>query len=304
MNINKLLEFTDSIGFDVREIDKIIHRWPNHNNIEYNLQEYIDHQYMLIALSEGNEKKIFNDPKTHSGKTGTMTDILRACYFILYNSLLQKDLEINIENDFNIFITLLLGIKYNRYKDKLIMPLEEFEAIQNILYSFRINYPELFFEKKKFLENLKRKTLQVYDELDSWTWWKENPNKRSPHKIYHRLPYNNKRTLFNGIWEAHPCYINYCSEFFNLNIVQVFKNFDYLIEFFEDPFSKECIDILTCDNGKNNDVINENLSGEFGRIFQKKLIEQKINSINQKINNSSESVVSKENKKKYFKKYN
>ena len=116
MNINELLKFSNNIGPPVRKIDTILHRWNNqqmNTEIEYNIQAHIDHQYNMLYMLDGFEKEVFNDPDVYNGVMGTMTDMLRACYFTLYNNLLQKGLVINIEKDYSILISILLGISYN-----------------------------------------------------------------------------------------------------------------------------------------------------------------------------------------------
>lgn len=271
MNISNLLKFTGNIGFPIREIDKIIHRWSVQGSIEYNLDSYINHQNMLIILTEGNEKKIFNDKNTHNGKTSTMTDILRACYFILYNHLIHLDLEINIDYDFKILITLLLSIEYNSDEDKLVIPTEEFISIQEILKFFKLNYEELYKLKQNFLRDFQTDVKNAYLVTEGSEFWIINPNKRKTLNIFQRIKSNLRRELFKGIWESHPCYIHEVESVINFNMDITLKKINYLIEFLEYPFSKENINIQECLRPGKKNIANRNIIVRNGNIKRNNL---------------------------------
>ena len=266
MNISNLLKFTGNIGFPIREIDKIIHRWSVPGSIEYNLDSYINHQNMLIILTEGNEKKIFNDKNTHNGKTSTMTDILRACYFILYNHLIHLDLEINIDYDFKILITLLLSIEYNSDEDKLVIPTEEFISIQEILKFFKLNYEELYKLKQNFLRDFQTDVQNAYLVTEGSEFWIINPNKRKTLNIFQRIKSNLRRELFKGIWESHPCYIHEVESVINFNMDITLKKINYLIEFLKDPLSKKNINIKKCLRPGQQNIGNRNIIVQNGNI--------------------------------------
>jgi len=246
-NIDNLLIMTNSPFGSIRKIDYIIHSFPPDK--QYDLQRYINHQNYLIELTRGNEERVFNDSRTHfrhgNRKTATMTDILIACYFTLYNSLIEKNIEININYDFNILLNLLLGITYNDIEDKLVMPLVEFEAIQLILNQFREKDNDLYNSKIEFITQLSTEINKIYDSLETWTYWNENLDRRTPELLYSKIPIQFRYVLRRGIWESHPSYINMPENILcNLNRIITNKKLDYILSLLHVPLSKECIDIL------------------------------------------------------------
>lgn len=231
MNINELLKFNNNIGPPVRKIDTILHRWNNQQmniEIEYNIQAHIDHQYNMLYMLDGFEKEVFNDPNVYNGVTGTMTDMLRACYFTLYNNLFQKDLVINIEKDYSILISILLGITYNKKEDKLDIPLTEFNAIQQIILKFKSIKPYIY--DKIWWETFANKLIEAYKSLDSWEWWINNPNEHSFEKIIERI--KGFKIPTHGIWEYHPSYIDYSLNSWNVDLESNLKKINNLKLFF------------------------------------------------------------------------
>jgi hypothetical protein len=227
MNINELLKFTNNIGPPVRKIDTILHRWNNQQmniNIEYNIQAHIDHQDNMLYMLDGFEKEVFNDPNVYNGLTGTMTDMLRACYFTLYNNLLQKGLVINIEKDYSILISILLGINYNQEEDKLKIPLTEFNAIQQIILKFKSIKPYIY--DKIWWETFTNKLIEAYNSLESWEWWINNANEHSFEKIIERIKGFKIPTY--GIWEYHPSYIDYSLNPWNVDLESNLKKINHL----------------------------------------------------------------------------
>jgi hypothetical protein len=227
MNINELLKFANNIGPPVRKIDTILHRWNNqqmNTEIEYNIQAHIDHQYNMLYMLDGFEKEVFNDPNVYNGVTGTMTDMLRACYFTLYNNLLQKSIVINIEKDYSILISILLGISYNETEHKLDIPLTEFNAIQQIILKFKSIKPYIY--DKIWWETFANKLIEAYKSLESWEWWINNPNEHSFEKIIERI--KGFKIPTHGIWEYHPSYIDYSLNSWNVDLESNLKKINCL----------------------------------------------------------------------------
>jgi hypothetical protein len=244
VDINKILEISEfsPIGVPIRNIDLFIHRWDKPDGTQFDIPDFLTHQSIIETLTQGNEERIFNDSRSYNGETGPMTDILRACYFSLYAILLEKDLQINLENDFNIFISLLFGIRYNEEEDKLLIPQSEFEAIQRIILQLRSKDHTKFIDT--WWNELKENVNSVYDSLHTKEFWINYPDRRTSDYIYHSL--NVKFRLERGIWEKHPCYIINSVDNFDLDKNKTLKRIQYLHSFFKDPYSKECIDISEC----------------------------------------------------------
>lgn len=246
MNVNDLLKFTSSIGYSVRKIDTIIHRWKDDHtpnlNIEYDIEAHINHQYDMMSFTYGFEREIFNDSKVYNGKTGPMTDVLRACFFILYNDLLTKGIEINVQKDYGILVSLLSGIKYDDEQDKMIIPDEEFNAIREIILRFKSLRPDLYDDK--WWNEITNSLIEAHNSLNSWEWWENNPEKRTFQMIESRM--KKIRLPNHGIWEYHPCYIDYYLGNWSLELEFNLKKLNYLKSLFDNPFSKTNIDIRKC----------------------------------------------------------
>jgi len=245
-NIDTMLEMNRFIGISVRNIDLFIHRWDKEDDTQYDILEFLNHQLKIEIITDDNEERIFNDSRAYNGITGPMSDVLRACYFSLYSKLLNKGLQINLEHDFNTFISLLFGIRYDDEQDKLLIPKSEFEAIQNIIFQLRSKKPDNKFNDE-WWETLKRSIIDIYDViLPAWSFWNENPDKRGSYYIWSRL--HEYGIVFEpGIWEKHPCYVINHRENFDFDKSKTLKRIQYLHDLFRDPYSKECIDITKCE---------------------------------------------------------
>ena len=120
-DLKKLLKFDNDIGFKVRFVDTIIHRW-NDGQKRFDIQSHLEHQQFLWNNYGENEhyaKRIFNG-RVYSNdgscgiltKTKTMTAILRACYFTLYYNLIKThNLRFDIFSDYPILLKLLFEMK-------------------------------------------------------------------------------------------------------------------------------------------------------------------------------------------------
>ena len=234
------------IGHRVRNIDLFIHRWDKPDCIQDDISDFLLHQLKIITITNEYQIEIFNDTSVYNGETGTMTDVLRACYFSLYSILLNNGLKINLEKDFNIIISLLFGIRYNEDEDKIILPLTEFTAIKQIIKNFKELNPDHKFNEL-WWSNLKESLATIYIEiLPKWSYWNENPDKRSSKVIWGRLPLTIKSTFKPGIWEKHPCYIIHFDDNLDFDINKTLRRIEYLEALFNDPDSKMCIDISNC----------------------------------------------------------
>jgi len=72
---------------------------------------------------------------------------------------------INIEKDYSILISILLGINYNEKEDKLDIPLTEFNAIQQIISKFKSIKPYIY--DKIWWETFANKLIEAYKSLES-----------------------------------------------------------------------------------------------------------------------------------------
>jgi len=245
-NIDTMLEMNSFLGISVRNIDLFIHRWDKEDNTQYNIHEFLTHQLKIEMITENYEEQIFNDSRAYNGITGPMSDVLRACYFNLYSTLLNKGLTINLEDDFNTFISLLFGIRYDDEKDKLLIPKSEFEAIRNIIFQLTSLKPNNKFNDA-WWETFKRSIIDIYDvKLPSWTFWNENPDQRRSSDIWSRL-HEYGIVFVPGIWEKHPCYVIDHRDNLDFDKSKTLKRMQYLHDLFRDPYSKECIDITKCE---------------------------------------------------------
>lgn len=146
MACNALIEHNPNITYAfARRIDSVIHgdipltpdeELPVNRSVRLAVQypEFIDHQKNILAMVDGCEKEVFNDPrafyfggKPHlSGKTGSMSTLLTNGFLYLYNELLKKvpTLEVNADID----LLLLL----NLVKHSPSMPEEEIALVKEI----------------------------------------------------------------------------------------------------------------------------------------------------------------------------
>jgi hypothetical protein len=228
------------INLPIRNIDILIHRWDLDDNTIYDIKDFLEHQDYLIAISDNHEREYFNmGSKIKRGDFDPMTDILRACYFAFYSFLLSKNLNYNLI-DIDIFISLILGIKFDYQNTTLKLPQSEFDAIKNIIKFFKQKHPDKY--NSTWWNNLKVGIINLYDEiLPNWEFWINNPNIRDSENLWNRLKTLLKLRFARGIWEKHPCYIGSCEDNMTLDKVEDLKRITYLEELFDNPDNKSYI---------------------------------------------------------------
>jgi hypothetical protein len=241
-------EESNLIGQPVRNIDILIHRWDLDNKTIYNIKDFLEHQDYLIAISVNHEREYFNmGSKIKRGDFDPMTDILRACYFAFYSFLLSKNLKYNL-TDIDIFISLILGIKFDYQNTTLKLPQSEFDAIKNIIKFFKQKHPDKY--NSTWWNNLKVGIINLYDNiLPNWEFWIKNPDERYSANLWDRLKELLKLRFERGIWEKHPCYIGLCDTNMTLDKVEDLKRITYLEELFDNPDNKSYINTPNiCEN--------------------------------------------------------
>jgi len=139
-----------------REIDLYIHYNPNSFDRSLNTNEkHIEHQNKIIKLIKGNEIAVLNDEKVKypynrtyfEGKTGTMSNILNSCFFILYKHGLELNVDVNIEDDICIIFMLLENINLKEMSE------EEKNSLNYIIKELKIkNRNHFLFDKIKWEE--------------------------------------------------------------------------------------------------------------------------------------------------------
>lgn len=233
--ISKLLEFGPDIGPKIRNIDSIIHRWKENPlfDVIYDIPAFLQHQETLISLCLGNERRIFNDERVHNGKTGAMTDLLRACYFKVYLHMIKNRLEYS-ESDFLVLINLIYQIRYNSELNNLIMPESEFNNIKELLKIFKKRFPILANKYKNDILSFRECITKLYDKLPTWTWWQENPDKRTSDQLYTKSGCDRWNY---GIWEAHPSYMDYTRSIISIDRDITLRWLSCVEKLFNDPDS-------------------------------------------------------------------
>jgi hypothetical protein len=271
--ISNLLEFGPDIGPKIRNIDTIIHRWKENPlfDVIYDITDFLNHQEKLILLSEGNERRIFNDERVHNGKTGSMTDLLRACYFKVYLHMIQIGLEYS-ERDFLILINLIYQITYNSEFNNLVMPESEFNCIKELLKIFKRRFPILAAKYRGDILLFRECITKLYDKLPTWTWWQENPDKRNSKELYSKSGCDR---WHYGIWESHPYYMDFTISIFSIDRNITLEWLSCVEKLFNDPDSATCVDILSTSMIGGN--VNKN-------IYYKKYLKYKLKYLNLKNN--------------------
>lgn len=241
-------EASKFIGYPVRNIDILIHRWDLEMKTIYDIDDFLQHQYYLIGISDNHELEYFNmGSKIKRGDFDPMTDILRACYFTFYSFLLSKNLKYNLR-DIDIFISLILGIKFDYENTTLKLPQSEFDAIKNIIKFFKQKHPDKY--NSTWWNNLKVGIINLYDNiLPNWEFWINNPDERHSPNLWDKLKVLLKLSFLRGIWERHPCYIDVCDSNMTLDKVEDLKRITYLEELFDNPDNKSYINTPNiCEN--------------------------------------------------------
>lgn len=196
-------------NLQVRDIDKIIHRWSSNNDINYEISDnksHLDHQNNLIKLFESYPDKvkiiINND---------TLKDILRAGFFTLFNNLLNERIKYNINENlfFNnykfleIIFRMLMKVDLNN--NSFIIPVEEYRSIKNIKNVYKNNYNNYQeFINKIFTYNdvLQEQQKIIIDK----PWWKNNnDNQKSDNYVMNVIT---DIKFEDDIWEYRPEYLN------------------------------------------------------------------------------------------------
>jgi hypothetical protein len=240
-------EESKKINLPIRNIDILIHRWDLADVTIYDIEDFLDHQDYLIAISSDHEHEYFNMGskyfindygKMKRGDFDPMTDILRACYFTLYSFLLSKNLKYNLK-DIDIFISLILGIKFDYEKTTLKLPRSEFDAIKNIIKFFKKNHPDKY--DSTWWNNLKVGIIYLYDNILPKSEFWINPDKRGSEDLWYELKKLLNLRFETGIWEKHPCYIGDCDSNMTLDKVKDLKRITYLEELFDNPDNKSYI---------------------------------------------------------------
>jgi hypothetical protein len=256
-NIKDLLQIipADSprnrINAPVREIDAILHQWDSrhYGDVNPNLDEHLQHQYNMIEMLNGNEREVFNSNRAYNGKTGAVTDMLRACYFIIYSHLI---LDVGLEydkRDIDRLVTILLEIGYHEGSHSLELPPEEFDAIIRIISVFKQSIPKSHYFKNEWwdgvIASLKETAISIKDK----PWYKDVPPKeRYGGAVMGAFESTMKKNKLEplkqdgGSWESHPIYITSESVEFNMdNIEYDIARLNYLKELFVNPNSDENI---------------------------------------------------------------
>lgn len=169
-----------------RTIDLIIHNNPYSYSRDENTNAiHIEHQKKIINLIKGHEKEVLNDANVKypysrdyfNGITGTMSNILNSCFFILYKHGLINKVEVNVEDDICIIFMLLESINLNA------MSQEEKESLNYIIKELKIkNSSHFLFNKTKWEEFIAYFNEQKKD-FDGKT-------KSQQYKIFTTLPEN------------------------------------------------------------------------------------------------------------------
>jgi hypothetical protein len=146
MACNALIEQNPNITYAfARQIDSVIHGpipyTPDEDlpvnasvRLAVKYPEFIQHQNDILAMVEGCEKEVFNDPrafylgnKPHlSGITGTMSTLLTNGFLHLYNELLKRVPSLKVNADVDLLLLL------NLVKHTESMPDEELALVKEI----------------------------------------------------------------------------------------------------------------------------------------------------------------------------
>ena len=146
MACNALIEQNPNITYAfARRIDSVIHgtipytpdnQLPLNNSVRLAIRypEFIAHQDNILAMVDGCEKEVFNDPRAYykgnkphlSGVTGSMSTLLTNGFLHLYNELLKKVPSLKVNADVDLLLLL------NLVKHSPSMPDEEIALVKQI----------------------------------------------------------------------------------------------------------------------------------------------------------------------------
>jgi hypothetical protein len=146
----------------------------------WSLTRHRAHEKRLERIFAKCEEAVFNDPTVKypgrwylNGKTGTMSQLLLNGYFVYYNTLRKRGLEVNLQADVNILATLFIesiNIK--------LLNAQEWVAILDILNAAKEeNHP---LTTEAWWNAYIKYWVDKKDAADTYyTYWKNNPEKRS-----------------------------------------------------------------------------------------------------------------------------
>ena len=224
-------------GLRVRRADLYIHAlmtYPNSRELpeleeafeqysENPLERHRQHQAFLQEMFQGCEEAVMNDPNVtyaeyrphFNGKTGTMSQLIQNGYYVYYAYLLGKGLEVNPIADAQSVLTQLVETA-----DITLFTENEWEALSFILgkgieAGFVPPSPDWWDSVIQYIE-------EKYKILDSWTYWKTHPSKRSWDDFWGYVPPKNQFSLEKpkiprqenmkaesyGVYEYYPYHTN------------------------------------------------------------------------------------------------
>lgn len=185
MTCNAWIEHNPAITYAfARHIDSILHGpipyTPDDQlsldpsvRLAVQTQEFIEHQRTILALVDGCELEIFNDPrvfytedKPHlSGPTGSMSTLLTNGFVYLYKELLTKVPSLTVNADVDLLLLL------NLVKHSPEMPEEELANVTNLAYQL---YPRRTTNicTPEWYSNYTNTIIQVDDLLlETYPWY-------------------------------------------------------------------------------------------------------------------------------------
>lgn len=148
MDCSELIKHNPAIPYAFsRAIDAEIHK-----ELIYDpYTQFMQHQLSILEKTEGCEKAVFNDPRAEyfgprpwlKGPTGTMSAIMTNGYLFLYNRLLEKvpDLQVNADMDLRLLLNLLQYVPQE--------PLGTLKLIDNELYTIRSLVEKLYARRRE-----------------------------------------------------------------------------------------------------------------------------------------------------------
>lgn len=187
--------------FTTRRFDLILHAHPSFLNFteEERIAYHKRKQEDIRILAENNERELFNDPhvrypfrKHFNGAPGTMSNILTSGYFTLYAQLLEGNfgIQVNVLDDMKTIFA--LASSFPVAKGVFVIDEEELDSVRRILNRLwkllrTSNAPQTgvilpftqmwFVCYETFLRSIHT------DALESYTFYKNNPNQRSLEQV-------------------------------------------------------------------------------------------------------------------------
>lgn len=232
MTVEELLQLNgvQSAEMTTRNIDLLIYCLYRSDKNIYDDAEHVTHEQEIIRILEkfNNEqlKQIFNDPRVTypyrkflNGITGTMSAILTNSQFILYDYLLERGVDINIENDAYILFYIFLHFNIDIDID-IDIPQQEKLSIENIIRKYKITQPEHPVFTFKFWDKLNYEATYYIDRFSSTDWWNEyhyNINEIILSTEFRKMIPNYEDF---GPWESTPEFNKYNVKYNQLNEIK------------------------------------------------------------------------------------